>query len=289
MKTQLKADLMLAFVAFIWGGAYLLLKISLSELQVFNVIALRFLIAFSISGIVFYKRLRKIDFQTIKYSFILAILLFTVYITATYGIKMTSVSNAGFLISIAVIFIPIISVVFLKQKIEKKVILAVCMAVLGIGLLTLNGNVKINYGDIICILCAFLTAIHIMMTGNFTKKVDSISLGVAQLGFVGLFSIVVSALTETVKLPVTPLIWFALIIMSVFATAIAFIIQTTAQKYTSPVHTSLIFSLEPVFCAIFAFVFAGEILSFKGYIGAAILLLSILIVEVDFKTLLKRN
>lgn len=288
MKTQLKADLSLSLVALIWGGAYLLLKISLTELQVFNVIALRFLLAFFISGVVFYKRLRKINLETIKYAFLLAIFLFLIFITATLGVKLTSVSKAGFLISLTVVFVPLISYVFLKQRLEKNVLLAVALAVLGIGLLTLNGKVEMNLGDTLCIACAFISAIHLMLTGNLTRKVDSVNLGVAQLGFVGLFSIIFSVFTEIVRLPATPLIWFAVLFMSIFATAFAFIVQTTAQKHTSSVHASLIFSLDPVFCAIFAYAFSGEVLSLKGYVGAAILLLSILIVEVDFRTLFRK-
>lgn len=289
MKTQQKADIMLALVALIWGGAYLLLKLSLSELQVFNLIGLRFIIAFVIAGIVFNKRLRKVDFKTLKFSFFLAFILFLVYITATYGISMTSVSNAGFLISLTVIFVPIVAIVFLKQKIELKVLFAVVLAVIGIGLLTLNGEVSIGFGDLLCILCAFITAFHILLTGKLTTQVDSISLGVFQLGFVGLFGTVFSFCTETVKLPVTPKIWIAVLIMSVFATAAAFIIQTTAQKYTSPAHTSLILSLEPVFCAVFAYIFAGEVLSLNGYIGASILLVSIFMVELDLKAFRKKE
>lgn len=122
-----------------------------------------------------------------------------------------------------------------------------------------------------------------------TKHVNSITLGVVQLGFVGLFSLIFSMFMETPKLPDTVESWFSILALSIFCTAIAFIVQVIAQQYTSPTHTGLIFSLEPVFSAGFAFFFTGETLTFKGYLGAVLILLSVLITELDFKSLLKQN
>jgi drug/metabolite transporter (DMT)-like permease len=212
------------------------------------------------------------------------VILFGVFITMTYGLENTSASNAGFLVSLSVVFIPIISFAFLKQKIEKKVIVGICFAFLGIALLTLNNELRVGSGDLLCILCAILFALHIIVTGIYTQNVDSISLSVLQLGFVGLLSIVFSLFTETVRLPNTSLTWFTVLALSILCTAVGYIVQTTSQQYTTAAHTGLILSLEPVFSAIFAFAFLGEVLSTKGYIGAAILLLSVLIAELDFKS-----
>ncbi|MCR8857983.1 MULTISPECIES: DMT family transporter [Bacillus] len=289
MKIQLKADLMLLLVTFFWGASILLTKVGLNYMQEYNLISLRFIIAFLLSGIVFYKHLIKIDFRTIKYAFILAVILFIVYIFATFGTKYTSVSNAGFLMSLTVIFIPVLSSIFLKQRPEKKVILGVVLTIVGIGLLTLNSQLKIGYGDILCILCALFYAVHIIITGTITKQVNSISLGVLQLGFVGLFSSIFSMFMENPKLPSTVESWFSILVLSIFCTAMAFIVQIIAQQYTSPTHTGLIFSLEPVFSAGFAFVFTGETLTAKGYLGATLILLSVVIAELDFKSLLKTN
>ncbi|SET34846.1 Permease of the drug/metabolite transporter (DMT) superfamily [Natronincola peptidivorans] len=286
MKKQLKADLMLILVALFWGGSYILTKVGLEEIQVFNLIALRFILAFLLAAVVFYKRLATADFKTIKYAFFLAVILFSVFITATFGVKYTTVSNAGFLISLTVVLVPIISSLFLKQKPEKKVVIAICLAFVGIILLTLNEELRINKGDILCIMCALLYALHIITTGLLTADVDSVSLGVIQLGFVGLFSIAFSLSIETVKLPSSSITWFAVIFLSVFCTAIAFIVQTTAQQYTTATHTGLIFALEPVFSAVFAYIFIGETLSLRGYIGATILLVSIIVAELDFNALL---
>ncbi|MHB1394295.1 MAG: DMT family transporter [Clostridia bacterium] len=283
MTRQVRADLMLLMITVFWGASYILTKLALDALQPFNLTAVRFIIAFIVAALVFYKHILKSDKTTIKYALILAVILLGVFITMTFGLQYTTASNAGFLISLTVVFIPILSSVFLKQRIEKKVLIGVCIAPIGIALLTLNSQLSVSGGDILCILCALLFAIHVVATGVFTQKVDSIALGVLQLGFVGLFSLLVSMFTETVKLPNTTVSWVSILSLSILCTAVGYIVQTTAQQYTSATHTGLILSLEPVFSAIFAFAVLGEILAPKGYAGAAILLFSVLIAEVDFK------
>ncbi|WHY85739.1 DMT family transporter [Neobacillus novalis] len=287
MKLQLRADLMLLMITFFWGGSILLTKIGLDYLQEYNLISLRFTLAFLLSGIVFYKHIIKTDFKTVKYAFILSFILFIVYVFATFGTKYTSISNAGFLFSLTVIFIPILSSVFLKQTPGKKVVFGIVLSIVGVGLLTLHNQFKIGFGDLFCILCALFYAVHIMITGAVARHVNAISLGVLQLGFVGLFSIIFSIFMEKPKFPDNYESWIAILALSIFCTGIAFIVQIIAQQHTSPTHAGLIFTLEPVFSSMFAFVFTGETLSFRGYLGALLLLISVLIAELDFKSLLK--
>lgn len=282
MNRQTRADLMLLMITVFWGASYFLTKLALDELQPFNLTALRFIIAFIVSSLVFYKNILKSDIKTIKYSLILAVILVGMFISMSFGLKYTTASNAGFLISLAVIIIPILSYLFLKQKIEKKAIIGVCIAPVGIALLILDSQLSINSGDLLCILCAIFSAVHVVVMGVFTKKVDSIALGILQLGFAGIFSIVFSLFTETVRLPGTAVSWSATLALSILCTAVGYIVQATAQQYTSATHTGLILSLEPVFSAILGFIFLRELLSARGYAGAAILLLSVLIAEVNF-------
>jgi len=283
LTNQTRADLMLLAVTVFWGASYMLTKLALDVLEPFNLTALRFLIAFVVSALVFYRNILESDIKTIKYSLILAVILVGMFISMAFGLKYTTASNAGFLISLAVIIIPILSYLFLKQEIEKKVVVGVCIAPIGIALLTLNTQLSVSGGDLLCILCAFLSAVHVVVMGVFTRKVDSIALGVLQLGFAGILSIVFSLFTETVSLPSTGISWGATLALSILCTAFGYIVQATAQQYTSASHTGLILSLEPVFSAVLGFAFLGEVLPLRGYFGAVILLFSVLIAEVGFK------
>ena len=282
-NTQLKANYIMLLVTICWGSSYLFMKMGLDSFQEFNLIALRFGIAFILAGALFYKRLIRINFKTLLYSFILGTLLFLVMSTVTFGLKFTTVSNAGFLFSLSVVFVPILLALIFKIKPEKKVIIGIGIAILGIALLTLNHEFKINSGDYLTILGAIFYAIQIIFTDKFTKNVDSITLGILQLGIAGTWGLLFSFLFEQPHLPSTTESWISVMALSVLCSAIGFIGQAIAQKHTTPTHTGLIFSLEPVFAALFAFIFIGETLPVKGYIGAILILLGVLTAQFTFK------
>lgn len=281
MKTQLKADLSLVTVTMFWGASCLLTKVGLDGIQAFNLISLRFLIAFALSGLVFRKRLQKVNLVILKHSALLGSILFIVLVFMTFGVKNTSVSNAGFLTCLAGVFIPILSFIILRQKQNPKVMASVALAFVGVYLLTINGALMLNIGDLLCILCSLIFAIHIMITDRLTKADDSISLGVLQLGFVGIHSLIFSFLLETPTLPSSQESWLIVLGLSIFCSAFGFITQTIAQRHTTAAHTGLIFCLEPAFAAIFALIFLKEILTLRGYIGEILLFLSIILVEID--------
>ena len=281
--TQLKADFMMLIVTILWGTSYLFMKMGLDSLQVFNLIALRFGIAFILAGAVFYKRLIRINFKTFFYGFILGSILFSLISVVTIGLKFTSISNAGFLFSLSVVFVPLLLAIFFKTKPEKRVVIGVGIAIIGIALLTFNNELKINSGDYLIILGALFYAIQIIVTAKLTKNVDSITLGIIQLGVAGAWGLLFSLFFEKPHLPSTTESWVSIMALSVLCSAIGFIGQAVAQKYTTPTHTGLIFSLEPVFAALFAFIFVGETLPVKGYVGAILILIGVLAAEMSFK------
>lgn len=283
VNSQLKADLTMLIITMFWGSSYLFMKMGLDSIEGFNLIALRFGIAFIIAGAVFYKRFIHIDFQTIKYGFLLGTILFTLVSVVTIGVKFTSISNAGFLFALSVVFVPLLLVIFFRKKTEKKVVFGMVISITGIALLTLNNKFEINIGDFLVILGALFYAIYIIVTDKLTKNVDSIALGILQLGFSGAWGLLFSLFFETPHFPNTTKSWVSILALSVLCSAIGFIGQTVAQKYTTSTHTGLIFSLEPVFATLFAFIFADEILPAKGYVGAILVLIGVLTAKIDFK------
>src|SRR5699024_5079486 len=99
----------------------------------------------------------------------------------------------------------------------------------------------------------------------------------------GALNLLLSFFFETPHFPQTAQIWGAVLFLSVFCTGVAFVLQPVAQQYTTASHVGVIFALEPVFAAIVAFFFAGEVLSARAYFGAFLMLASIFIMEIDFK------
>ena len=291
MSKQRKADLALVLVTLFWGVSYYLVDLCLSELQPMNLNAFRFLLAFLVLAPIFWKKLRHISRATLKYSAIIGTLLVGVYAGATYGVANTSISNAGFICALPVVFTPLLDFLCNRRRPEKKLGAALLLCTVGLALLTLNEQFRPASGDLICLICAVCYAADMLVTEKAVKlpEVDALTLGVCQLGVAGVLMLLVSVLVEQPRLPSSPKIWGAAIFLGLFCSGVAFVIQAVAQQYTTASHVGVIFTLEPVFSAIVAYFFANEKLLPRGYIGAALMLLSLLVMEMNWGALFKKR
>lgn len=289
MSKQMRADLLLLLVTLCWGVSYLLMDYSLTDLDPFTLNAFRFLGAFLIAVLFSWKKLAGVSRTTLKYSVLLGMALLVVYIGATFGVKYTTLSNSGFLCALTVIFTPLIGWLFFRRRPDRKLSIVVLICFIGIALLTLGDDFSINTanlkGDLLCVMCALAYAVDLLFTEKAVNKedVDPYQLGVFQLGVTGALNLLLSFFFETPHFPQTAQIWGAVLFLSVFCTGVAFVLQPVAQQYTTASHVGVIFALEPVFAAIVAFFFAGEVLSARAYFGAFLMLASIFIMEIDFK------
>ncbi len=290
MTKQLKADVALFLVTIGWGASFLLTKNTLDYLPTYNFLAIRFFLAFFLSSMIFIKKMIKIDKNTLKYGIILGVLLFAHYAFQTVGLNYTTVSKSAFVTGINVILVPVFSTLLMKKSPNKKTVISTIIAFIGLAMLTLNKNaLGVNIGDIYTFICAVLFAFYIILVGKYTVNVESISLAIIQLGVVSLLSLITSFAVETPTIPTDYNAWINIIILSVACTSGAYIVQSVAQKFTSPTHTALIYTAEPVFAAIFGYIILGELLNTKGTIGAVLILSGMLMTEVDFKALLNRK
>jgi drug/metabolite transporter (DMT)-like permease len=206
--------------------------------------------------------------------------LFAAFVFITYGVQRTTASQAGFLISLAVIFVPILTTVLRRRLPDKRLSVSIVVAVAGLGLLTLQHEMSLHLGDLLCILAALVYAVYIMIAGKYTPNHDPLTLGIVQLGVAALLGTVATFVFETPQLPDTPESWASILGLGVLCSGLGYILQTFAQRHASPTRTSLIFSLEPLFAAAFAFIFQGESLTLQGYCGAALMLAGVLITEI---------
>ncbi|QUH20040.1 DMT family transporter [Alkaliphilus sp. B6464] len=286
MSKQLKADLSLLAVTVIWGSSFVLSKNSLDHLSTYNFLAIRFLLAALISAIIFYKNLINLDKDTIKYGILIGAVLFTSYAFQTVGLNYTSASKSGFITGFSVVIVPILSAFLLKVKPHKSAVIGVVFAIIGLGFLTLDSSLALNIGDLYTLISALMFALHIITVGKYTVKVDSIAMAIIQIGVVGVLSLFFSFATEKPILPKGSEIWVTIFVLSVLCTSGAFIIQNVMQKFTSPTHTALIYSGEPVFSAIFAYFVAGELLTRRAILGSVLILIGMIVSELDWKTVL---
>lgn len=290
MTKQLKADIALLLITIGWGASFLLTKNSLAELSTFNFLSIRFSVALVLSLIIFYKKIISIDKNTLKYGVILGVVAYATYALQTIGLNYTTASKSAFITGFNVVLVPIFSALLVKKVPDKKVFFSVLIAFIGLGLLTLNKEVSgINIGDIYTFVCAIICAIHILLIDKYAKQYDSVMLAVIQIGVCAILSLITSLVFENPIIPASYNVWSNIIILSVVCTLVAFIVQNMAQKHTSPTHTALIFTAEPVFAAVFGYVILGEILNSQGLIGATLILIGMIITEVDLKAVLKET
>ena len=282
MKTQIQAELALVLVTVCWGVSYFTTDICLREMEPFDLNAFRFLGAFIVTAAVTFPKLRSVNAETIKYAALIGVILTVVYASYTFGLQRTSQSNAGFLCAMSVIFTPII--LFLVKRIvpEKKLLLVLVMCFTGIALMTLDSDLKIGTGDLLCLLCSLAYTMDLLITEHAVAKenVDALQLGVFQLFFTGAFMLALSFIFEDPVLPSSGAGWASGIFLAIFCTGISFIVQSIAQQYTTASHVGVIFCLEPVFAAIVAFFLAGEVLLPRAYAGAFLMLAGLFLMEI---------
>lgn len=280
MQENHKYNICMFIATIFFGMTYVLTKICLNYSTELHIISFRFLIAFIVSLIFLQKKIFPIKIKEFIYSLILSIILFLVFITMTIGVKYTTATNASFLISLSIIFIPFFSWIFNKEKPKKNIFVVLIIALIGIMLLTLDKNLELHIGDILCLICSLLFSFHIIITERFVRNNNPITLGVLQFGGVAILSFLVQYPIEKFSLPKNENFWISLLILSVFCTALAYIIQTVSQKKLSSTLVGFILSLEPIFSGIFGYFILNEYLSFQQYVGAFLLLISVIYVSV---------
>lgn len=278
--SQANADFLIALIAITWGSSYLMMKVGLESIPPFSLMALRFGIAFICIAIVFAKKLKSTTLRILKKSAIIGGLLFGIFSFLLHGMETTTASNAGFLISTAVVLVPVINSILRHRLPEKKIIIGVAITIVGIALLSLQESLGFHPGDILCLGGAFMYSLQILFTDRFTREDDPLLIGIWQLAFAALYATICTIIFETPTLPSSGAEWGAVLELAIICSAFCFVLQPVAQAHTTPEHTALLFSLEPVSSAAFAFVFLHEVLNLQGTLGAILVLCGVIFASV---------
>ena len=282
MNKQRKADLLLVMVTAFWGVSYFLMDLCLTDLQPMNLNAFRFLGSSVLLAVVFFPKMKHISPATWKYSIIVGLFLTLVYVCCTYGVLYTSISNAGFICALPAVTTPLLNFFFTGKKPGRRMTVCIVLCAVGLALLTLNEAFRPALGDLICMGVALFYALDLIYTEKAVARpdVDPLQMGILELGVVGIIMLALSFLLETPHWPSSPAIWASALFLALFCTGFAFVVQTVQQQYTSAAHVGLIFTLEPLFSAIVAYFLADEVLSARGYVGAALMMSSLILMEV---------
>lgn len=295
VKKPIVADFSLLIVTVIWGLSFVLVQNAIAFLAPISFNGIRFSIAAVLLFLclIFFdkKQLKQLNSKLVLAGMFLGIWLFLGYITQTIGLVYTTTSKAGFITGLNVVLVPVFSLFILKQYPNKNAVIGVIIATIGLFLLTMTDVSSLNKGDGWVFLCAICFALQIIFTGKYSSKYPTLLLTVIQIGTVAVLSVIFSFLFEDWKKSFNPNILFsndvlfALFITSIFATAIAFFVQTNFQKYTSATRVALIFAMEPVFAAIAGYFWAHERLSSSALFGCCLIFAGMLFAELPIANL----
>ena len=301
MKKPIFADLSLLLVTLIWGTTILLVQNAIDFLPPFAFNGIRFFIAALLLILCLLmwgnKQLKQLNIKLIASGMLIGFWLFLGYVTQTIGLLYTTTSKAGFITGLSVVLVPLFSMFLLKQFPSMNGVFGVLTATIGLFLLTMTDVSSLNIGDGYVFICAISFAMHIILTGKFSSKYPTLLLTVIQITTVAILSMGSSFIFEDWKKSLRSDILFSqdviigLVITSVFATAIAFFIQTNFQKYTSATRVALIFAMEPVFAAIAGYFWAHERLSLSALLGCCLIFLGMIFAELPANKipLLRKN
>ena len=272
-RTRL-AQIGLVFTTLAWGATFVLVKEGLNYAQPFTFGAYRFLIATICTAFLVRSQIFQLHKQELYSAVLCGFFLFTGYAFQNFGLwenefyTATTPSKSAFITSISIIMVPIMLVIAGIQIVSYRIWTAILLATIGLYLLLDPTGSGITLGDIFTFGCAFCFAIHIILQDYYAKKgIHVTRFFLIQVATVTTLSFICSFFFDTQPPSWSPELINALLMTGIIATTIAILIMVWAQQILSPSQTALIFSLEPVFAAVFSWILIGELLGFWGWVG----------------------
>lgn len=272
----------LILVTVIWGGGFVASDIALESMKPFQIMMVRFLLASVLMGVISWGQRKgeeklKDRSGAIKAGVLMGVTLFMGFAFQIIGLQYTTPSKNAFLTALNVVIVPFIAFVILKKKIGAKGIIGAVMSVLGVGLLSLNGNFTVSLGDGLTLLCAVGFALQIFFTSEFVKKYPASVLNTVQMFTAFVLSAISLMIFGENDFQVTTQGWLSVLYLGVVSTTICYLLQTACQKYIDETKAAIILSMESVFGTIFSIMILHEVVTVRMVIGCAVILAAVII------------
>ncbi len=277
----------LVVVTAVWGLTFVQVKDAVALYPLFAFLAVRFAIASLVLAVPARPRLRTLGRRGWVAGVALGLLLALGYALQTAGLERTTVSSAGFITGLYVVFTPLLGLLLFRTRVGAAVWLGVGLSVAGLALLSGVGAGD-SVGDALVLAGSAAYSLQIALMERYAPRYDPIAFTQAEMlaAFVG-FAVVAVALGQ-VELPRGWTVWGALLVTGIFASALGFLVQTWAQRSTSANQTALVFAMEPVFAGIFGFWLAGDRLGAIGWGGCTLIMAGIVVAEPEAARTLRR-
>ena len=296
---RFRADLILLLVALIWGSAFAVQRVAAQYFDVFTFNGLRFLLGGLIllpfskmnplskanrkptriireGGIL--TPSRGLDSKSIIYIILAGGLLFGAAGLQQAGLETTTAGNAGFITTLYVVLVPVILVVFWREKIHWLSWLGAGIAIIGSLLLSTGGSFHMAYGDALELAGALLWALHVILISRAVKHMDVLTFSTGQYIAAGVFNLIVSTLT---RMSIAGLAsgWWTIVYIGLLSTAVGYTLQVLGQKYAPPTDATILLSMEAVFAALTGFIFLGETMRLVQLVGCGLILIAVLVTQ----------
>jgi drug/metabolite transporter (DMT)-like permease len=276
-RPRIVAAAMLLLASAIWGSTFIVVKQAIAHTPVLDFLAWRFLLAGALLVAVRPHALVRLGRRGWRHGVLLGAVLAAGYMTQTFGLRSTPAAVSGFLTGLQVVFTPLIAWMVLRHQAGRRTWSAVAVATAGLAVLTLRGA-PFGIGEGLTVISAALFALQIVGLEAWASADSAYGLAAVQLITIGVVSLIAAA-PRGVDVPRSPAAWGAVVLTAVAATAFAFVVQTWAQSHLSATSAAVVFTTEPVFAALFAWI-SGEPLGWALLAGGALVILAMLVMGV---------
>jgi drug/metabolite transporter (DMT)-like permease len=273
-----RPTLALVGVTAIWGSTFVVVKDAVEKMPVTDFLTWRFGLAALVMLLLRPRSVAALGPSGRRAGVLVGLALGAGYLLQTLGLQHTSAAVSGFITGMFVVLTPLGSALLLRSRVPLAAWGAVALATVGLALLSLHG-LSVGYGELLTLGCAAAFALHIVGLGQWAGSYDAFGLAVVQLATTAVLCAVV-AVPGGIVVPPTASVWGALAVTALGATALAFVVQTWAQSVLAPTRAAVIMTMEPVFSGFFAVALAGEELGLRTLLGAALVLVAMLLTEV---------
>ena len=252
-------------VAMAWGWSFVIMKDAIARQSVNNFLFTRFLFGAVVMVLIRPSVLKLLNKDLLLRAGTAGIFLGFGYIFQTLGLARTGAAITGFVTGLYIVLTPLFAWLFLKEKINRFTWICIGVATVGLAFLSIHGF-SVGFGELLVFVSAIFYALHIIALSQWSSGRDPYAMTVVQLTVCALLSGVAS-IPGGYSPPPDAGVWGVVIFTAVFATAIAFIIQTWAQAHLTSTKVAVILTMEVVFAAIFSIIFGGESLTLQSAIG----------------------
>lgn len=272
------AELGLVYCAVIWGSTFIMVKAGVLQIDPVALVAYRFLLSAVLMGALLLY-LRKPLWHGFQHGLWLGLMLVLLYVAQTVGLVYTTASNSGFITGLFIVFVPPLGWLLYQKRPHPLQLGAIALAVGGLWLLT-GGVHGANRGDWLTLFCAITYAGHVLYAGRCMELgVDPYVLNFQQILVTGIGALIVALALRLPLLPAQPGVLWVILFLALFPTLSAFLIQLIGQRHVDATRTALIFTLEPVFAAIFAWTLGGEQMVMARAVGGWLMVTAMILSE----------